>query len=90
MLAKHYPTHRQLEEYFRLVYPDPPEGESTRSRNVRQEMFRLFEEGIGHDLRAIHHSTWAALNAVTEYVDHQRSTRGKTPAERSNNRLESA
>lgn len=89
-LARHYPSLRQLEEYFRQVYPDAPDGESTRTKNVRQEMLRLFEQGIGHDMPDIRHTTWTALNAVTEYVDHYRSTRGKTSIERASNRLESA
>jgi phage/plasmid-like protein (TIGR03299 family) len=89
-LARHYPSLRQLEEYFRQVYPDAPDGESTRTKNVRQEMLRLFEQGIGHDMPDIRHTTWTALNAVTEYVDHYRSTRGKTSIDRASNRLESA
>ena len=89
-LASHYPSLRQLEEYFKLVYPDSPDGESTRTKNVRQELHRLFEEGIGHKMPAIRHTTWTALNAVTEYVDHYRSTRGKTSIERASNRLDSA
>ena len=89
-LANHYPSPRQLEEYFLQVYPDSPEGESSRTKNVRQEMLRLFEQGIGHDLPAIRHSTWTALNAVTEFVDHYRSTRGKSSTDKASNRLESA
>ena len=89
-LASHYPSLRQLEEYFREVYPDAPEGESSRTKNVRQEMLRLFEHGIGHDMPEIRHSTWTALNAVTEYVDYYRSTRGTTVSARASNRLESA
>ena len=89
-LASHYPSTRQLEEYFRQVYPDSPDGESARTKNVRQEMFRLFEHGIGHDMPEIRHTTWTALNAVTEYVDHYRSTRGKTATDRASNRLESS
>ena len=89
-LANHYPSLRQLEEYFRQVYPDSPDGESARTKNVRQEMLRLFEQGIGHDMPEIRHTTWTALNAVTEYVDHYRSTRGKTVTDRASNRLESA
>ena len=89
-LAHHFPSLRQLEEYFRQVYPDSPEGESSRTNNVRHEMLRLFEHGIGHDMPAIRHTTWTALNAVTEYVDHYRSTRGKNAIDRARNRLESA
>ena len=89
-LAHHYPSVRQLEEYFKLVYPDSPDGESARMKNVRQEMLRLFEHGIGHDLPVIRYTTWTALNAVTEYVDHYRSTRGTTAIDRASNRLESS
>mgnify|MGYP003326864505 CR=1 FL=1 len=89
-LARHYPSPRQLEEYFRQVYPDAPEGPSTRAKNIREEFLRLFEQGIGHDMPDIRHTTWTALNAVTEYVDHYRSTRGKTAHDRASNRLESA
>lgn len=89
-LASHYPSSRQLEEFFQQVYPDSPEGESARTKNVRAEIFRLFEHGIGHDMPAIRHTTWTALNAVTEYVDHARSTRGKNSMERASNRLESS
>ena len=89
-LAHHYPSARQLEEYFRQVYPDSSDGESARTKNVRQEMMRLFEQGIGHDMPEIRHTTWTALNAVTEYVDHYRSTRGKTATDRASNRLESS
>ncbi len=89
-LARHFPSPRQLEEYFRQVYPDSPDGPSTRATNIREEFLRLFEQGIGHDMPEIRHTTWTALNAVTEYVDHYRSTRGKTPQDRASNRLESA
>lgn len=89
-LARHYPSPSQLENYFRQVYPDSPDGPSTRANNIREEFRRLFEEGIGHDLPAIRHTTWTALNAVTEYMDHHRSTRGKSAHDRASNRLESA
>jgi phage/plasmid-like protein (TIGR03299 family) len=89
-LASHYPILRQLEDYFQQVYPDSPDGPSARTTNVREELFRLFERGRGHDLPGIRHTTWAAFNAVTEYVDHHRSTRGRSIQERASNRLESA
>ena len=53
-------------------------------------MLRLFEQGIGHDMPEIWHTTWTALNAVTEYVDHYRSARGMTMCDRAGNRVESA
>lgn len=89
-LASYYPSSYELQDYFRAVYPDMDGVESTRSKNVRAEMMRLFEHGMGHDIPAIRHTAWAALNAVTEFVDHHRSTRGKSGIEKASCRLESA
>lgn len=89
-LASHSPQVQQLAAYFQQVYPDSPNGPSARTTNVRQELLRLFEQGRGHDLPGIRHTTWAAFNAVTEFVDHHRATRGRSPQERASHRLESA
>lgn len=89
-LASHYPTAAQVSAYFRELYPDPEEGkDNTRAANVRQELERLFVEGIGHDEPAIKSSTWAAFNAVTEFVDHVRPGRGANDADRASRRLDS-
>lgn len=56
---------------------DGPRGNN--NFKVRDELFRLVEEGIGNDDPAIKGSSWAALNAVTEFVDHKRPrSMGKT------------
>ena len=89
-LARHYPSQRQLALYFESLYPDREDGKNRRSKNVRDELLRLFENGVGQDIPEIRHSTWAAFNAVTEFVDHHRSTRGKSPEERASRRLDSA
>lgn len=88
-LASYYPTLTQLEGFFRTLYPDSAEAKNKRAENVRRELFRLFERGIGQDIPAIRHSAWAALHAVTEYVDHRRSTRGGAGMEQANRRLQS-
>ena len=89
-LADHYPSRQQLELYFEALYPDQPDSKNKRAENVRNELFRLFEFGRGQDLPETRLTTWAAFNAVTEYVDHHRSTRGRTEQERASRRLESA
>jgi phage/plasmid-like protein (TIGR03299 family) len=88
-LASHYPTAEQLANYFKTLYPDPIDAEKTRAENTRRELFRLFEHGKGQEIYDVRHTTWAALNAVTEYVDHHRPTRARTEAERANRRLQS-
>lgn len=88
-LASHYPTREQLSDYFRQLYPDPVEGDKTRAENTRTELFRLFEQGRGQNIEAVRYSAWAAVNAVTEYVDHHRPTRARTVEERATRRLQS-
>jgi len=90
LLARHYPSYAQVSGYFKALYPDPEEGNPARSQNVRDELFRLFESGKGQDIPEIRSTTWAAFNAVTEYVDHFRPTRARTEFDRAANRLESA
>jgi hypothetical protein len=89
VLANHYPTSAQLTRYFETLYPDPAEGSNSRARNAREQLFRLFERGRGNDVPGVRHTTWAAYNALTEFVDHHRSARGSDPEERSSNRLAS-
>lgn len=90
-LAGHHPTAAQLARYFEELYPDPADGGgNSRARNVRDVLHDLFERGKGQEIPAIRHSTWAAFNAVTEFADHHRSTRGRTELERTANRLDSA
>jgi len=89
-LASYYPSVAELGSYFRALYPDPEEGKNNRrAERVREELHRLFEEGQGHDMPEIRRSAWVAYNAVTELVDHQRSSRGGDDLERASNRLES-
>lgn len=89
-LANHYPSREQLTAYFERLYPDSPDSKNKRAENVRSELFRLFEEGRGQDIPETKLTTWAAFNAVTEFVDHHRTTRGKTDRDRASSRLESA
>ncbi|MGC4004062.1 MAG: DUF932 domain-containing protein [Pirellulales bacterium] len=88
-LASYHPTPDQLKSYFEMIYPHRDGDETRRTNNIHDELTRLFEEGQGQDIPQIRKSMWAALNAVTEYIDHQRPTRGQTPLVRANRRLES-
>lgn len=90
MLAGYYPSQAQLQSYFRALYPDPPETkDNARAEKVRDELLRLFDEGIGHDDPAIKGTTWAAFNALSEFVDHVRPVRGTDNLGRESKRLRS-
>ena len=89
-LAHHYPSRKQLEMYFASLYPDTPDSKNQRAKNIRKILVYLFENGRGQNIPETKLTTWAAYNAVTEYVDHHRSTRGKTEDERVSRRFESS
>lgn len=61
-----------LVEYLAPTKSDGGEA-STRTRNVRAQIIDLTETGIG--LGAHRGTAWAAVNAVTQYVDHERPSR---------------
>lgn len=89
-LASHYPSTEQLKQFFLALYPDPEDEKSnSRAKNIRDELHRLFEEGIGHDDPSIKGTMWTALNSVTEYCDHHRCGRGTHDSDRASRRLNS-
>ncbi len=89
-LAGYSPTPAQLATYFGQLYPDPDEGkDNARATKARAELQRLFEEGVGHDQPGVKATAWAAYNAVTEYVDHRRPSRGTDDHARAGRRLDS-
>lgn len=75
----------QTRQYVEAVFPVTGETStvSTRLQNTRARIIDLAEMGKGQ--WAVRGTAWAAYNAVTEYVDHHRATRGEE-----SNRLESA
>lgn len=90
ILASHSPTSKQIQEYFESLYPDPTDADNSRAKKVRENLNRLFETGVGLDMPGISGTTWAAYNAVTEWVDHHRPTRSSNPLERASRRLDSS
>jgi phage/plasmid-like protein (TIGR03299 family) len=70
--------------YVDALLPAPIDSEpSARLEGTRAKIIDLFDSGDGH--YAIRGTAWAAYNAVAQYTDHARATRGSD-----DNRLESA
>lgn len=81
----------QARAYFASLYPDQDpenyglgvsdyrkaraERDSARIPAERERLMELFEAGAGNDLRGVRGTAWAAYNAVTEHLDHDRPDR---------------
>jgi phage/plasmid-like protein (TIGR03299 family) len=64
------------------------EREAKRNRRIFEQVLANYENP-GNSTPEIKHSAWTAYNAVSEWVDHERTSRGKTEVERADNRLQS-
>lgn len=62
----------KVKAFFKEVYPDNENAEDNfRTVDTRKTMLKLFESGRGSDLSR--GTLWGAVNAVTEWVSHERS-----------------
>ena len=80
VLAAKSITVKGVGEYFKdLIAGDKDADEkklSTRTLNILADLTKGFEYGKGANLPSARGTLWGAYNAVTEYVDHTRSSRG--------------
>lgn len=67
-----------FDEFALDLIPNPT-GENailTKAENQRAKLRELFEAGVGQDIPGVRGTVWAAMNAVTEYANFHRPTRG--------------
>lgn len=81
-----------LAQYLNTLVPDSKTAKTTNARteNIRAEITHLAAHGKGNSADGIRGTWWAALNAVTEYVDHSRSARGSAAGEKIESRFDSS
>lgn len=86
-LVKYQMTERAMVEWFRGLFPKP-KADSKRANSIlennTESFVRLLSEGKGTDIPGVRGTGYHALNALTEYVNHHRSTRvkaGRDPQE---------
>lgn len=77
-LANRALTATEAKRYFNLIVfnHETRETDSTQLKNKRDKLLTLFERGVGNEQSRIQHTAWAALNAVTEFVDHHHRIKG--------------
>jgi phage/plasmid-like protein (TIGR03299 family) len=77
-MAKQHVSREQVSKFFKTVLEIPFDAEkkdiSTRKLNQFQELGQAYAATVREGTEP--ETMWAALNAVTRYVDHDRSTRG--------------
>jgi phage/plasmid-like protein (TIGR03299 family) len=85
LLASRQISSKVLEAYAEAMFPDNPDAKhNTRTENMRNNIFENFEM---KEIKETDGTWWKAVNAVTYYIDHQRSTKGKNDSARQDNRM---
>lgn len=76
-------TEQGFERYaFKVLDIKENEEKSTNLENTIGRLSSLFRNGKGNNVDGIRNTLWAGYNAITEYADHYKTTRG-------NNRINS-
>ncbi len=76
-------TDRDMADLAKVLIPaKDEENVSAQTKDTRDVLVTLFEQGRGQrEFADVRGTAWAAFNAVTEYVDHLRPTRGDDETE---------
>jgi len=87
VLASSQISSSELASYVAQLFPDNPEAKNnTRTENMRDSIIENFEAS---EITSTDGTWWKALNAVTEFIDHSRSTKGIDSQSRQENRMQS-
>lgn len=67
-----------FDEFALKLVPNPvgEDAIATKAENQREKLVELFQAGVGQDIPGVRGTAWAALNAVTEYANFHRPSRG--------------
>lgn len=89
-LAEIQPSPEVVKAYFTSLFPESSDDfVQDRNRRIRSTIWDLFVDSKTNNLPGIQGSMWAAFNAVTEYVDHVFTSRGRTDLGKRRRRLQS-
>jgi len=83
-------TGQMWTDFSETLIPDNPTAKhNTRAENARAQLMSLAITGRGQDIPGVAGTGYAALNALTEYANYHRSSRGKTEEAQQANRFQS-
>lgn len=85
-------TRGRLDRYFNGLLPDLPQQPTNREKKNREAAIQKLHVNFTDPTNTVggmRGTLWAALNAATEYADHQRRFRGESPAAKAESRLDS-
>ena len=90
-LARTEVSEDRLATYMQALFPQAfKDNASTRAKNVVKEILRSFAQDPRQNLQGIQRSAWSALQAVTQYYDHERNVQGRTAIDKGQARLHGA
>ena len=76
-------TTEEWKEFALTVFPDPPEGKRLfHAEGKREVLTDLFENGTGQDIKGVSGTAWAAYNAIVEFSNYYKPTRGDDAQEK--------
>jgi phage/plasmid-like protein (TIGR03299 family) len=85
-------TETQMVEWFEELHPAPAANNQrslSRMTNVKADFVQLLYSGAGTELPGVKGTAYHALNALTEYVNHNRTTRVRGERDEQEVRFES-
>jgi phage/plasmid-like protein (TIGR03299 family) len=73
----------KVNEFLHNVFPDPlEEVQSKTAEKVRTQVLELIDGGRGTDISGVRGTGWGTFNAVTEYINHHKRSRGENQQEK--------
>lgn len=77
-MAKQEMTGLEIDSFLHKLFnlSEKDDDNSTRVKNQVEEINRLHVNGTGSDIVGVRNTKWGVYNAVTEYIDRYRSTKG--------------
>jgi len=75
-------TSRMWNDFTNELFPNPENGSPTRATKARDRITFLGEYGRGQESPGVRGTAYAALNGLSEYANYERSSRGKSEADK--------